>query len=421
VASSPAAPSDADQDSAVVVLNDPSWHTFQAPAVLARLRRDDPVHWHEPLRTWVLTKHEDVRRASREPGTFSVTGGIRLDDALGGAQSAGRLFDEGAEFLAFVDPPRHTELRRVIAPAFTPRAVAERQERIRTFAAQIIEQVPPGEPVEWVSCCARLPVMVSLDLLGLPLSDVDAVLVWSEAMDRLSSPLQPHELEQVVTDFAPLAHYLLEHIELKRDSPADDMISMLLADQLDGRRLTDANVLMYLQTVLSAGNDTVRSLLAGIVITFAERPDQLRLVARDRGLVPNAVEELLRWITPARGFLRTVMQPTEIRGRQLRPGERVYLAYDSANRDEDAFADPYRFDVTREFTTQQLSFGFGTHACIGAAFARSEATALLEALLDRFDSFELVGEPAPVITVLRNGWGHAPVVFQPHTPSEVAP
>jgi cytochrome P450 len=183
-----------------------------------------------------------------------------------------------------------------------------------------------------------------------------------------------------------------------------------VAQRERGSTITDANVLMLLITVLGAGNDTMRSLLTGMVITLAEHPEQLGLLAADPNLAPAAVEEALRWITPARGFLRTVSAPTELRGVSFEPGQRVYLAYESGNRDEDVFSDPDVFNI-KASRGQQASFGFGTHVCIGAAFARVEAVALLQELVTRYPRFELAAAPERMVAVLRNGWHKAPLRF----------
>jgi cytochrome P450 len=391
-------------------LGESKFHTFEAPAVFAELRATDPVHWYSPLRTWILTKYGDIRAVSRDSEHYSVAQGIDLNSAMLGELGAAEMFGDGGEFLAHVDPPRHTDLRRALAPAFTARAVNTREQRIRGFATKLVDRLEDGVPVDWVTIAQRLPIMVGLDLLGLPLEDVDQVRFWSEAMERLSYPLSADEMKQVHAEFAPLSAYLCEHVERKRLAPGDDLISHLLTAHEHGTSLTAANVLMLLITVLGAGNDTMRSLLTGMVLTLAEHPDQLARLVGDPGLSDATVEETLRWITPARGFMRTVSAATALRGRDLSPGERVYLAYESGNRDEEVFENPGVFDITAP-RGQQASFGFGTHVCIGAAFARLEATALLRELVTRFPHFEPAGVPQRMVTVLRNGWHTAPMVF----------
>ncbi len=398
-----------------VDLGEAEFHTHRASDTFAALRRDDPVHWVEPLQTWILTKYEDVRWASCESKIFSVTAGIRLDDAKYGVSTSEGFFGDGGEFLAFTDPPRHTELRRVLAPMFTPRAVRSRVERIKNAAKEIVDQVVPGDAVDWVRVVERLPILVGLDILGLPSEDAGNVRNWSDAMERLSYSLTPEELVEVHAAFAPLAEYLAGHVQIRQGQELpeepDDLISILLHAQQHGvAPLSDANIIMFLQTVLGAGNDTMRSLLTGMVLVFAQHPAQWTLLRENRELADAAIEELLRWITPARGFIRTVIDGANLRDKALEPGQHVYLAYDSANRDEEVFVNPDVFDI-REDRRPQASFGFGTHNCIGAAFARAEAAALLTALLDRFSAFEIAGDPVSMVSVLRNGWHSAPAIF----------
>jgi cytochrome P450 len=264
--------------------------------------------------------------------------------------------------------------------------------------------------VDWVTIAQRLPIMVGLDLLGLPLSDVDQVRIWSEAMERLSYPLSAEELRQVYADFAPLGAYLAEHVERKRQQPGDDLMTNLITASSENPAITQDNVLMLLITVLGAGNDTMRSLLTGMVLTLAEHPDQLRVLADDPSLASATVEESLRWITPARGFFRTVVSETVLRDKTLHPGQRVYLAYESANRDEEVFERADAFDITAP-RRHQSSFGFGIHGCMGAPYARFEATSLLRELVTRFPRFEQAAPATPMVSVLRTGWHHAPMIF----------
>lgn len=393
-------------------LGESHFHTFAAHAAFAELRRTDPVHLYRPLDTWIVTKYHDIRAISRDFDRFSAARGIDVNSIRLGELSSAEMFGaRGDEFLATVDPPRHTELRKALAPSFTARAVNAREARIRAFAGSLVDQLAAGETVDWVTIAQRLPIMVGLDLLGLPQSDVDQVRTWSEAMEQLSYPLSAEELLRVYEDFAPLGTYLAEHVQRKRRQPADDLMTHLIAAaSSESSAITPDNVLMLLITVLGAGNDTMRSLLTGMVLTLAEHPDQLRRLAAEPSLASAAVEESLRWITPARGFFRTVVVRTALRGQMLDPGQRVYLAYESANRDEEVFDRADVFDITA-MRGQHSSFGFGTHVCIGAAFARREATSLLRELVTRFPGFERAAPATPMISVLRTGWHHAPMTF----------
>ena len=272
-------------------------------------------------------------------------------------------------------------------------------------------RVIPEVTTDWIEPASLLPIRVACLLIGLPDLDTAQVRRWSDELEKLGGDLGLDELEAAAREFSTLRDYILEQFEAKRAKPGDDLLSTLLAAELDNERLSEANVVMFATTMLAAGSDTTRSLLAGMPWALANHPDQLERVVSDRSLVPGAVEESLRWVSPARAFFRTATQDTEIRGQEIRAGQRVYLMYMAANRDEDVFSHPETFDISRPENNQHLAFGLGTHVCIAASLVRLEAGILLNELLDRFPRFELAGEPTSVIHIIRNGWEKMPIVF----------
>ena len=248
-------------------------------------------------------------------------------------------------------------------------------------------------------------------MLGLPFENIDQLRYWSDELEKLALPLPRDEFMEVVANFATMMPYLEDQFERKRARPADDMISLLLDTTLDNEKLSMANVMMFTQTVLAAGNDTTRALMAGMVATLAEHPQELEKLLADRSLVPPAIEEVMRWVTPARQFIRYVTADTEIRGQAIREGEYVCLCYDAANRDPEIFEDPEVFDISKRRHLGQVAFGYGTHVCIGAPIVRMETPPLLERLLDRFSRWEIVGPQRRSMTTLRSGWVELPVAF----------
>jgi cytochrome P450/ferredoxin len=188
-------------------------------------------------------------------------------------------------------------------------------------------------------------------------------------------------------------------------------MSVLLSEELDGAPLSEPRLLTYCHQVLSVGNDTTRSLLASFAIALAQHPDQRDLLAADRTLMPAAIEEALRWSTPGRGFVRTATRDTEIAGRPIRAGQRIYLLYAAGNFDPAVFPHPRRFDIRRDTDQPHMAFGFGPHVCIAAQLVRLVTALLFGELLDRYPRFELAGRPEPIRHVLRNGWLTAPIVF----------
>jgi cytochrome P450 len=306
-------------------------------------------------------------------------------------------------------------VRRTLAPAFTPRAIGRLEDAVRAVCRSIIGGFEGGQPVEFVNAAARvIPIQAVTQLLGVPASevDVDKIQFWTDEMLKMGAPLSREELEQAAANTADMGKFLMELLARKRAEPSgDDLMSTLAAAELDNERLSEANILMLSIATLVAGNETTRNLLSGCMWSLARHPDQMRLLVADPGLIKQTVEEVLRWITPVPGFMRNAMQDIEMRGQTIKQGQYVYLLYFAANRDEECWADPDTFDISRPADPAVLSFGFGQHACIGAALARLEARVFLEELLTRFSGVSLAGEPARVPSPLQHGWSQLPVVF----------
>jgi cytochrome P450 len=331
----------------------------------------------------------------------------------GDRNTTGELFGDMGEQIGHADPPRHRELRRVASPWFTPLAVTRLKPAVERFCDQLFDTVVPGEAFDFVEqIAAVLPMLVACEMLGIPGADHRQIRAWSDELERVgTTDLSDEELAVAVANFSGMMPYLEEIFEEKRKNPGDDFISSLLSAELDNEKLSAANVMMFTQTMIAAGNDTTRALLSGIVATLAEHPDQYQLVKDDISLVPNAVDEVMRYVTPARGFVRTAMETTEIRGQEIKPMEHVYLAYDACNRDEEVFSDAETFDVTRPENNLQIAFGFGTHVCIAASLVRMETKVFLEKFIERFPTVEIVGKQRRTETVLRSGWLELPVAL----------
>jgi cytochrome P450 len=401
----------------LVRIEDPQFYLDDPLSLFARMRAEAPVFYYEPLDTFVLTKHEDIRFVNRNPAIFSNARGIFLNDVkyqqaqMDGPTMTDSFFPSGGEQIGTADPPRHHELRRVVSPAFSARALQLMEDEIRGYCAELVEQIQPGAVTDWMELAGILPIRVGSLLIGLPDADRDQVRHWSDELEKLGGDLTLEELQSAAAEFATLRSYIVDNVEAKRAAPGQDLLSTLLDAELDDRKVSEANVIMFAMTMLAAGSDTTRALLAGMVWALAKHPGQLARVVANRSLVPGAVEEALRWVTPARAFLRTATRDTEIRGQVMRDGQHVYNMYMAANRDEDVFPHPETFDVARPENDLHQAFGIGTHVCIGARLVRLEAGILLNALLDRFPRFELAAEPVPVQHMIRNSWHDMPVVF----------
>jgi len=278
-----------------------------------------------------------------------------------------------------------------VQPGFGPRPTRELDGPVRERARLLIDALPVGDPVEVVAALtAILPLQVIIDLLGVDDDDYDRFLLWSDAAVPGTGDMTD---EERVGHMGDMVVFLLGTAAERRADPRDDLVSTLATVELDGDRLSDDEVAMFLVQLLVAGNETSRNMLTGGLHALAQNPDQWAALRADRSLVPGAVEEMLRWTTPVIAFMRTATRDVEMRGTLIRAGDPTLLLYAAANRDADEFGPTAEsFDITRS-PNHHLAFGFGAHFCIGAALARLEARAVLEGLLDRFERIEPVGEP----------------------------
>jgi cytochrome P450 len=399
----------------LVRIEDPAFYVRPWP-VYGRMQAEAPVFYYEAFNTWILTRHEDVQYAARNPEVFSAAHGILLYDGVRENNALGQLFAGNGDMIGLTDPPRHGELRRIMQPPFTPSWLARLKPRIEGFCDRILSEIVPGEPVDWTDAVAsRLPALVIAAILGIPDDDDEfsaRVRVWTDATEELASRDQSaEELAATLAAFGSLNDFIGETFERKRGCPADDFLSSLLNDHLDNEKLSEANVTAFAQLLIAAGADTTRSLLSETAALFAMFPGQLDLLREDPSLVPNAIEEVLRFAPAAHGFARQAVQDVTLRGQQITSGQRVWLAYEAANRDPGVFERPHEFDIRRASNRRNVTFGFGMHVCIAAPLVRMETKVLLEKLVTRFSRFEIAGQGRRAESFLRNGWEELPMVF----------
>jgi len=291
----------------LVRMEDPAFYVHPWP-VYERMQAEAPVYYYGAFNTWILTKHEDVQYAARNPEAFSAAHGILLYDGVRENNALGQLFAGNGDMIGLTDPPRHGELRRIMQPPFTPSWLARLKPRIEGFCDRIRSEIVPGEPVNWTDAVAsRLPARVIAAILGIPDDDDEfpaRVRAWTDATEELASRDQSaEELVATLAGFGPLNDFLGETFEGKRGCPADDFLSSLLNDPLDNEKLSEANITGFAQLLIAAGADTTRSLLSEMAAHFAMFPGQLGLLREDPSLVPNAIEEVLRF-APAAPRLR---------------------------------------------------------------------------------------------------------------------
>lgn len=381
-------------------------------AVFSRLRSEDPLHWYEAGRFWCATRHAEVCEISRRPRTFSSAHGTQLFEIpLRLAHESRGVSGESAPSLIQMDPPAHNRQRKLVIGAFTPRTVAALESRVRALARESVASIRPGEPFDFVEKLAiPLPMFVIAELLGVPSSDYAAFRRWSDAMiEAGASGPRPETLGTVIELFG----YMVEKATERRRAPREDVLTKLALAEIGGERLSEAELGIFCLTLLVAGNETTRNLIAGGMRHLLEHPAQWQRLCAEPMLLPNAVEEMLRYVSPIQNFVRRVQHDTELAGKRMRAGEYVALFYGSANRDESVFGpDADAFDVFRPNADRHLAFGFGEHLCLGASLARLEAQVLFEELIARGPGFSLAGVIEPMLSTFVNGIARMPVVFE---------
>lgn len=380
----------ADRDAAAVL--DPDTYVAGAPFdALRRLRANSPVH---PValpglpRAWLLTRHADVRRVSRDTETFSSTMGNTLVEVDMGPNSA---------MLPGIDPPRHVHYRKLINQGFTARNVQRLEPHMRKVARDIVADViEKGEFDAVPDISAEMSLQVIADVLGVPAEDRMEVFRWSNAIGSLGiedpdyAPT-PEALGQAAAEMFAYCGELVAH--RRKHGLTDDILSALLAAEVDGEKLNRDQLNEFFMLLAIAGNETTRNTLSHGILALSAHAEQRALLARDREAIPLAVEELLRWSTPVMHFRRTVTRDVEIGGQQIPAGDWVLLHYLSANRDEDVFERADEFDVTRADAGHAAFGGGGTHFCLGAQLARLELRVLLEELYPGVPGLAVTAEP----------------------------
>lgn len=368
----------------------------------ARLRDEAPVAWNDTKGFWAVSRWDDVMAVSSDPETFCSGRGILV-------MEIGASYDSPPTMM-HTDPPEHTVYRKLVQPGFAPGRMRALEGDVRQRAKLLIDGIEPGRPVDFVSIVAvPFPLYIISALLGIPDEDWPRFFEWSESVIPGATDW-PEEKRAALQ--ADMHETLLATTVARRADPRDDLISVLAQVEIEGRRLSDAELAMFLVQLLVAGNETTRNMISGGVVALADDPASWARLRRDRSLVPTAVEEMLRWTTPVVSFMRTATRDTELAGRSIREGDPVLMLYASANRDDRQFGPTAdRFDIGRD-PNHHVAFGFGAHFCIGAALARIEARVLLEELLDRFETVERAGDVERSHSAVIAGVKRAPLVFR---------
>jgi cytochrome P450 len=356
----------------------------------ARLREQDPVHWSERHRAWVLTRYDDVSAAFRD---------VRLSSDRASPMTRGYASKAGGDdpvvsvltrWMVFRDPPDHTRMRRALRGAFTPAAIGELQPTVARVVDDLLERLPTQFDF-YGDFAVPLPAIVIAVLLGIPSEDHDRFRAWSQELATLvfASGL-PDRHRRAREALGELAGYLSKQLERRRARPAGDLLGALAVAQAAGE-LTAEEATANAVLLLFAGHETTTGLLANGLAVLLTHPSELERLRADRSLVPSAVEELLRYEGPSKLMPRWAVEEVELRGRRIAPGDLVYLVQAAANRDPGHFGEPDRLDLGRQ-PNPHLGFGYGLHYCLGAPLARLETAIALSRLLDRATRIELAGD-----------------------------
>ncbi|MGW4351598.1 cytochrome P450 [Nocardia sp. NPDC004582] len=373
--------------------------------IFAELRRTDPVHWQEMPGEpgyWAVLKHADVAHVARHPELFSAeVEGVILEN-----QPPERL-EQTRNMLLMMDPPRHTEYRKPLAEHFKARVIGEMEDRVRELTVALLDSVD-GD-VEFVHDVAGvLPSQVVGGLFGIPAADWPSLRRWAEQSVSQQDPDLVGDFD-VTAELTNMAIYAIQFSMARRtEPPKEDLTSLILGGSFGGNAMSDLEFGSFFTQLVTAGNDTTKTMLSSGLQLLMRHPEQLAALRADPSLIPGAVEEILRFANPLHYFRRTATADTEIRGVPIKAGDKVAMWYTSANRDEDVFADSGRFDIRRN-PNPHLSFGLAQHFCLGVHLARLEGRVFFEELLARFPTLEQTGDARRIRSNLNNGLKSLPV------------
>jgi cytochrome P450 len=396
-----------------ILIEDPGWYLDDPYTKFAQLRREDPFHYYAPLDTFVITRYEDVRAISRDYEHFTVRNGVMLNHVKHEGL-IDHFFPPSGEKIMGSDPPEHKDVRRFLAPSFTPSAIRSLEDSVRRLTVDLFDKVEPGKSFDICDMITSvLPIQVIASLMGLPVTDVEQIWYWADLVLMTNADLEPERLLDAARRLEPVHGYLDGHCERLRGDTSTQLIPTILRGLLRGEPVPRDTIHAWLQEFLVAGHKTTRDYLSGTVHAFAEHPEQFRRLRETPPILSTAVEECLRWVSPVRAHVRTVVEDTEYNGQPMRRGQRTWLLYMSANRDETVWPDADTFDIGRSPVPGNLTFGFGEHACIGAAIARLEGKVFIEELAKRFSRIEITGEPVTPNSIQHNAFDHLPVALIP--------
>ena len=402
-------------DEAARVFADPQAYANEAKlhAALTHLRANAPVSWvdvpdYRPF--WAITKHADIMDIERANTLFTNSPRPVLATIEGDEQQAAI----GVSTLIHMDDPQHRAVRAIGADWFRPKAMRALKVRIDELAKRFVDHMlEAGPECDFVQEVAvNYPLYVIMSMLGIPESDFPRMLKYTQELfgsEDAEFQRGTTKEEQMVV-LLEMFQYFNELTASRRENPTEDLASAIANAKIDGEPLSDIDTVSYYLIIATAGHDTTSATIAGGLHALIENPDQRERLRVSMDLMPLATEEMIRWVTPVKEFMRTAREDTTVRGVPIAEGESVLLSYVSSNRDEEVFDDPFRFDVGRE-PNKHNAFGYGVHFCLGAALARMEVNSFFTELVPRLESIEMAGNPEHIATIFVGGLKHLPIRY----------
>lgn len=361
-----------------VVVMDPAFHADPFDH-FRWMHEHAPVYWDDVTGLWAITRHEHVSHIEADWRTYCSVKGSRPESSV--------------PSMINLDPPEHTRRRRIVSSGFTPRRVAAHEGFLRTTVRRLMDAFDDRRHCDFVNDIAKsIPLQMIAKLMGLPAADEDKLLHWSDLFATGGEEIR----DQVVEAVFEWIEYISAELATRTDPEAEDLISLLIHDE--GDPLSTDALVYETMLILVGGDETTRHVMSGGLEALLLHPEQWHMLLEDRSLLPNAIEEMLRWVTPVRNMNRTATRDVDLGGQRVLEGDRLLLLYQAANRDPAVFDDPYRFDITRAEARDHVAFGAnGRHYCLGAQLARLELRVLFEEVLDRWPDLALAepGGPRP--------------------------
>jgi|TARA_Y100000022_G_scaffold34615_1_gene27881 hypothetical protein len=381
------------------------WETFingQPFDLFKRLRKEAPIYWHEESLDfepgfWALTKHEDIVRVSKDPLTFSsAVGGHLMSmgdpevvDPAAVAAIVGNMIG--------MDPPDHQIYRKMVAPSFTPKAIKALEVDMRAKIRELLENVEDKGEFNFVTeISEQLPLWVLCEMMGIPESERPKIRDLVNNLTDASIQQDPNNSFQIWVNYMELFKMGRDMIEERRKNPTDDLMSVVANTKIEGGELPPELLDGFFLLMVIAGNETTRNTLTGGLMALTENPEEREKLLKDPSLISNATDEMLRWVTSVIYFRRTATKDTNIRGQDIKAGDKVVMWYGSANRDEDVFADGDLFKVDRVNAKKHLAFGAGEHLCLGNRLGHMQIRILFEELLSRYPNIHSTSDPVRI-------------------------